>query len=254
MGSGVKGSGRMKTTEKLDLIDRVSRELQSRYSYHDIDLFLAQHQISPPQNVTANSKWVYSKTALGSVGTDLLLKIAGELELVVNGTFLADQTPPQNWLETNLFRLFISHISKDKAKATRLKDCLAPYAIAGFVAHEDIHPTLEWQGEIERALRTMDAFIAVHTVGFSQSVWTQQEVGYALGRGTKVVSFKMGEDPTGFISKHQALARQNRTAEEIALEIDALLAKDTRTKDRLAAAKASLAPNLTSAFDDDVPF
>ena len=136
-------------------------------------------------------------------------------------------------------------------KATRLKDCLAPYGIAGFVAHEDIHPTLEWQGEIERALRSMDPFIAVHTEGFSRSVWTQQEVGYALGRGTKVISFKMGEDPTGFISKHQALARQNRTAEAVALEIDGLLAQDNRTKDRLAAAKASLLPAPTSAFDID---
>ena len=216
---------------------------------------MAAYGIAPPQNVNANSKWIYSKAALGSVAENLLLKIAAELELVVNGAAVADSTPPANWQDTKLFRLFISHISKDKQKATRLKDCLAPFGINGFVAHEDIRPTPEWQHEIERALRSMDAFIAVHTEGFSKSVWTQQEVGYALGRGTKVISFKMGEDPTGFISKHQALARQNRTAEAVAQEIDAILAQDPRTLERLAPAKASLQP--APAFDDldeEVPF
>jgi hypothetical protein len=148
-------------------------------------------------------------------------------------------TAPRNWQGTNKFRLFISHIAKDKDKATRLKDCLAPYAISGFVAHEDIHPTLEWQKEIEHALYTMDAFLAIHTPGFKDSFWTQQEIGFAVGRGAKIISFKMGEDPTGFISKHQALARRNRTAEQIALEVDAILAADPLTAGKLDAAKRS---------------
>ena len=125
-----------------------------------------------------------------------------------------------------------------------------PYSIAGFVAHEDIHPTMEWQAEIERALHTMDGFIAVHTQGFSNSFWTQQEVGFALGRGTKIISFKMGEDPTGFISKQQALARRDRTAEDIAKEIDVLLSEDARTSDRLRAAKKSIIPEPA----EDLPF
>ena len=107
------------------------------------------------------------------------------------------------------------------------------------------------KGEIERALHTMDGFIAIHTAGFSQSIWTQQEVGFALGRGTKVISFKMGEDPTGFISKQQALARRDRTAEDIAKEIDALLSEDARTADRLVAAKAFIS---ATTLPDGVPF
>lgn len=134
-------------------------------------------------------------------------------------------------------RVFISHISEHKDKATRLKTCLTPYGISGFVAHEDILPTLEWQHEIERALYAMDAFIAIHTKGFSQSFWTQQEIGFAYARGVKIISLKMGEDPTGFISKQQALARRDRTAEQIAEEVDALLADDERTAMKLANAK-----------------
>jgi len=248
------GVALMRVTEKLELVSKIGRELQSRFSYEEIDAFLAEFGVEPPKNVTSNSKWVYSKAALGGQPDHTVLRIAEELEMIapVGGShFLA---PPRNWKDTQLFRLFISHISKDKLKATRLKECLSPYGISGFVAHEDIHPTLEWQAEIERALQTMDAFIAVHTPGFSQSFWTQQEVGFAVGRGTKIISFKMGEDPTGFISKQQALARRNRTAEKIAEEIDRLLSEDARTVDRLAEAKSSLHVPAEKPNFDDIPF
>ena len=54
----------------------------------------------------------------------------------------------------------------------------------------------------------------------------------------------MGEDPTGFISKHQALSHRQRTAEEIAKEIDDLLSGDTRTAEKMRAAK-----NANAIFD-----
>lgn len=59
---------------------------------------------------------------------------------------------------------------------------------------------------------------------------------------------KMGEDPTGFISRRQALPRLKKPAEEIAQEIDKLLSEDPLTGDPLASAKASLVD------DDDIPF
>ena len=227
----------MRISDKLALIDKIGRELQSRFSYSDIDVFLAEFGVTAPNSVTANSKWVYSKTALQGQSEETILRIARELELTHGTSAIADLTPPRNWKQTSLFRLFISHISEDKVKATRLKECLAPYGIAGFVAHEDIHPTLEWQDEIMRGLNTMDAMVAIHTRGFSQSTYTQQEVGFALGRGVKVISFEMGEQPTGFISRRQSLPRRSRTAEEIAEEINRLLLEDSRTGEKLQAVK-----------------
>lgn len=241
----------MRISDKLGLIDKVGRALQAKFTYSEIDVFLAEYKIIGPKEVHTNSKWVYSKEALRGVATETLLKIARELEVEVPHATAAGALPPLNWRDIPDLRLFISHISQHKAKATRLKDCLAPFAIAGFVAHEDIHPTLEWQHEIERALYTMDAFLAIHTEGFSKSIWTQQEIGFALGRGVKVISFKMGEDPTGFISKHQALARRGRKAEQIAIEVDALLAADPLTAAKLSAAKKArgLVPE-----PDEIPF
>jgi TIR domain len=196
-----------------------------------------------------NSKRLFAAHTLQNASAEVLVAIAQDLELEVPRG--ASFVPPANWRDTSGFRLFISHVAAHSDRATRLKVCLAPYAIDAFVAHEDIEPTLEWQSEIEKALQTMDAFLAIHTVGFSKSFWTQQEIGFAIGRGVKVISFQMGEDPTGFISKQQALARRSRTAEEIAAEIDTILSRDAATADKLSSAKR--AAGLGSSADE-VPF
>lgn len=111
---------------------------------------------------------------------------------------------PLFW-QPGYFRLFISHLSEDKAKAHTLKDVLASYQIAAFVAHDDIQPSTEWQSEIESALRTMDAMIAMLTPGFVSSPWCDQEVGYALGRRRFVLGLRMGADPHGFLGRFQGL-------------------------------------------------
>jgi len=203
----------MRATERMALLETIGSELQQRYTFADVDTFFAALGVATGGFEYGSSKRLYAKAVLRDAAETVLLKVAGELG--VDGVGAPAIAPPANWRGTRHFRLFISHISKNKEAATRLKEALAPHTILGFVAHEDIHPTLAWQDEIERALHTMDAFVAVHTPGFKDSVWTQQEIGFALGRGTKVISFKMGEDPTGFIGKHQALARQGRSAEAI---------------------------------------
>jgi len=103
------------------------------------------------------------------------------------------------------FRLFLSHKSEVKSETATLKDRLARYGVSSFVAHADIHPTREWQDEIENALATMDGFVALMTDQFHSSNWTDQEVGYAVARGVPVVAVRLGLDPYGFIGKFQAL-------------------------------------------------
>ncbi len=228
----------MRVSERLELVSRIGRELQSRYTFDQLYSYLAAFSVPRLIDGPTNSKWSYTKAALESQPVEIIVEIAKDLDIEPPGTVAFEEVdkpakPPQIWQKTTQFKLFISHIARDKDKATRLKEALAEYAISGFVAHEDIHPTLTWQDEIERGLYSMDAMIAVHTKGFSQSYWTQQEIGFALGRNVKVISLKMGEDPTGFISKHQALARRGRTAAEIAPVVNNLLHSDERTRERL---------------------
>ena len=238
----------MNVAARMDLLEQIGSALQARYTFDDLHRFFAALKINSPKE-NSGSKQVFAKEALKSTSDDILLRIAEDLGLSIHPG-RGEVLPPRNWKDTRLLRVFISHISKDKDKATRLKDCLEPYGISGFVAHEDIYPTLEWQAEIERALYVMDAFIAIHTEGFSASLWTQQEIGFAVGRGVKIISLKMGEDPTGFISKCQALPRRRRTAEEIAKEIDGLFRSDELTVGKLRAATRTSG----LAEIDDIPF
>jgi hypothetical protein len=241
---------RMRVKQRLELLDRIGRELQARYGYAEIDLFLHAFGIERPRNVSVNSKWVYSKEALKEVDDKTLKAIAEELELNVPSIPSFAVVPPAMWQEEGVFRLFISHIAIHRDKAKRLKDALAPYHTAGFVAHEDITPTFEWQKEIERALFTMDAMLTIHTRGFSESVWTQQEIGFALGRGVKVVALRMQEDPKGFISKDQAILRRGRDAAGVAEEIASSLINDPATKARMAEVKSK----HQTVEDEEIPF
>lgn len=108
------------------------------------------------------------------------------------------------WSDTG-YRIFLSHKTEVKAEAAKLKERLRTFGASCFVAHEDIHPTKEWQNEIENALTSMDAFVGLLTSEFHDSLWTDQEVGFAVGRGVPIIAVKLGKDPYGFIGKFQAL-------------------------------------------------
>ena len=116
------------------------------------------------------------------------------------------------------FRLFISHLSDNKESASNLKECLQNFGIDGFVAHEDITPSKEWEQEIEAALFSLDALCAIVVPGFEKSRWCDQEVGIALGRKKMVFSIKKGKNPYGFFGKYQALPSQGN-ANDMAKEL-----------------------------------
>jgi hypothetical protein len=123
------------------------------------------------------------------------------------------------------FRLFLSHKTEVKQQAAKLKEDLKLFGVSCFVAHEDIHPTQEWQNEIENALSSMDVLVALMTENFHDSLWTDQEVGFAFGRGVPIISVRLGKDPYGFIGKFQALTC---TWEKAAIKILKILIKQDR--------------------------
>jgi TIR domain len=112
------------------------------------------------------------------------------------------------------FRLFLSHKSEVKTQTAELKEKLGLFGVSAFVAHEDIKPSRAWQTEIENALHSMHAFAALMTEDFHDSVWTDQEVGFALARGVPVIAVRLGRDPYGFLGKFQALRTDWKGAAE----------------------------------------
>lgn len=117
------------------------------------------------------------------------------------------------------FRLFLTHVSEHKVAVSKLKDELEPFGIYAFVAHEAIQPSLEWQRQIELALRSMHALLALITPDFHESFWTDQEIGWALGRGVLFVPVRLGIDPYGFAGKIQGISgtleRPNQLAKAV---------------------------------------
>jgi hypothetical protein len=117
------------------------------------------------------------------------------------------------------YRVFMSHKSEVKQETSELKEHLRVFGISCFVAHQDIHPTKEWQDEIENALASMDGFVALMTEGFRKSEWTDQEVGFAVAMRVPIIAVQMGQAPYGFIGKFQGLSSTWHTAAEEIVKI-----------------------------------
>jgi hypothetical protein len=116
-------------------------------------------------------------------------------------------------------RVFLSHISAEHEFVSQVSEELRQIGIDGFVAHVSIVPDAVWQDEIENALLSSDAFVGILHPGFSASIWTQQEVGWALGRGIPVQMIRLGEDPVGFRAKRQARNPKNATPWSVASSV-----------------------------------
>ncbi len=155
---------------------------------------------------------------------------AGALSKVIDQR---SQAPVPAFWTPGQFRLFLSHVSQFKQRTAALRDALAKFHISGFVAHDTIEPGELWQREIEAALRSMDAMVAVLTPEFPNSKWTDQEVGWALGGGVYVLPVRRGLDPYGFIAAVQGIQGTDKKVGAVANEIFVALLKQKLTRYRL---------------------
>jgi len=61
----------VKVLDRIHLIDRIGRELQSRMTFSDIDVYLGAYGIDCKDfQPSANSKWVYVKELLADASED----------------------------------------------------------------------------------------------------------------------------------------------------------------------------------------
>lgn len=139
-----------------------------------------------------------------------------------------------NFWNTQYFRVFICHISKNKASASKLQRALIPYSISSFVAHTDIEPTKEWENEIINALDISDGIVALLHKGFHESKWTDQEIGYGIARRLLVISVSFGETPYGFMGRYQALPGLGKSYEQLSEEIYRIFLKHPLSNRRMA--------------------
>jgi hypothetical protein len=225
----------MKVLDRLSLIDRIGRELQSRMSYGEIDTYLKAYSVNTKKPTSGvNSKWVYVKELLADEKESTILRIADELGVPHNYT-VADsaRTLEATFWEPFHFKLFLSHLSSFKKTTGLLQAALRRYGISAFVAHVDIEPTKEWLDEIEAGLFSMDALAAILMPGFKESNWTDQEVGVAVGRGVLVIPIMKGLYPYGFISRYQGLNAQEKTVSAVAEDVFHILINSPKTRTKM---------------------
>lgn len=150
-------------------------------------------------------------------------------------------------------RLFISHRDDKKIQAKKLAEALEPYGVSAFVAHDTIEPMSTWQREIEKGLETMEIMLAFVTDDFHNSTWTNQEIGYALGKNIPIIALKLeSRDPAGFIATQQALKGRLEQPEASVKGIYTILAEKLGHKARLKQPLISAfvaSPNYNEARD-----
>ncbi len=88
----------MKHSERYELIDRVARELQSRFKTYELDGYLRSFGLDTPNSSgPISSKWVYAKSILSGVPVETVLKIADDLDLNTAALISGASLPPKNW-------------------------------------------------------------------------------------------------------------------------------------------------------------
>lgn len=203
-----------------------------------IDLTLNEFGL-PTTDTWSGSKETYLFQHVTGATDAVLMQVAAHVGYEIQGI---EQTPgfePPFWAKGQM-RLFVSHLAAHRAFAAELQEDFSHLGISAFVAHNDIEPTTEWQTQIETALGTCDALIALLHPGFHESKWTDQEIGFAMGRGVPVFGVRFGEDPYGFIGRFQAFNGGAKTASTLADELFSVYLTHKQTERTIASALIGL--------------
>ena len=221
----------LSASQRIKIIKEIADRLADE-GWALIDLTLSQFgfRTSPTASGGSHS---YVLEHVGG-GTDAqLVEIAEHLGYTIEQSGTSSVADPTFW-KPNCLRVFISHLSAHRVFTAELQSALLEYGVTSFVAHNDIEPTLEWQTEIETALRTCHTLVALLHQNFHSSNWTDQEIGYVMGRGLPAFSVRIGQDPYGFIGRFQGFNGNGKSAQQLAEELFNSYRSNKQTRVQLA--------------------
>lgn len=225
---------------------KLLKEISTRLAYEEwplVDITLTQFKL-PTSEEWHGEKTQYIMTMMKDAPDHLLVEMGQHVGFAFEEVKLG--VDPPFWRK-GMFRLFITHLAAHKVFAAELQEALLAFGISGFVAHTDIEPTLEWQAQIETALATADSLVALLHPQFHQSNWTDQEIGFAMGRGLPVFAVRFGQDPYGFIGRFQGFAGHDKAAVLIARELFDAYRKNKQTQKRMGEV-------LVTLFEESISF
>jgi hypothetical protein len=220
----------LSASKRISLLKEISHRLQVE-EWPLVDITLVQFKL-PTSETWQGDKYAYVLEMCKGASDDVLIELGQHVGFLIEETPRVGIDPP--FWRGRMFRLFISHLSAEKVFAAQLQEALLQYGISAFVAHNDIEPTLEWQTQIETALATCDSLVALLHPAFHNSNWTDQEIGFAMGRGLPVFAVRFGQDPYGFIGRFQGFTGGEKPAEVLARELFDSYRKNKQSQKRMA--------------------
>lgn len=214
----------LQARERFLLADRMVASFEhdpARWTQARTHLLFQQFDLPLPFDGQFESRTEAAARILGESDDDTLMGMAAiVLELPDESVReLAANGEDTGLWHADRVRVFLSHSAVEREYAGEVSRELAEYGIHGFVAHDSIEEEKSWQPQIEVALRTAEAFVALVHPQFNDSAWCQQEVGWARGRALASYFIRLGADPRGFPSATQWPSRVGRSASEVALAI-----------------------------------
>ena len=219
---------------------RIISEIGQRLGTEDwtlIDLTLRQFKLRWTDDWSGGDRQAYVMRMIEDGDDDVLLALGRHLGYEPMSHLEVVQ--PAFW-KSGYFRLFVSHLAEHRQFAAALQGELLRLGVSSFVAHNDIEPTREWQDEIESALETCDGMLVLLHTGFHKSKWTDQEIGYAMGRQVLIIAARFGTDPYGFIGRFQGMSGNGKTAGTMATELFGILRRHEKTRPHTSQAVATL--------------
>lgn len=219
----------LNASQRISLIKEISERLANE-DWPLIDVTLKQFGL-PIKDEWRGTKESYVLHLI-EAGADTVL-----LELARHVGFQLQTAPPgvePPFWRKDMLKVFVSHLSAYCKFAGELQEKLLDFGISAFVAHNDIEPTAEWQTQIETALATCDALVSLLHEDFHLSNWTDQEIGFAMGRGVPVFSVKFDQDPYGFIGRFQAFNGTGKSPTSLARELFEAYRRNKQTQPQMA--------------------
>jgi hypothetical protein len=223
-------------SQRIALIKGIGKALSSE-EWRLIDVTLKQFSL-PWSDQWNGSKSDYVLYMIEDAPDQALIDLAEHVGFHFEQETGAGVVPP--FWRKGMLRVFITHLAAYRAFAAALQEALLRFGISCFVAHNDIEPTSEWQTQIETALATCEALVALLHPNFHASNWTDQEIGFAMGRGVPTFSVRLGQDPYGFISRFQAFNGSGKTPNELSRELFDTYRKHKQTHRRMSEVLISL--------------
>lgn len=84
----------VRTIDRVTIVEQIGTELQRRFAFGDIDVFLAGFGVQKPVDGPTNSKRLYAKAALASASNEVIGRIAEELDIEVPASSKPASPPP----------------------------------------------------------------------------------------------------------------------------------------------------------------